>query len=75
MRQATIALIVVLGLGVVACDTGSKPQSQDRAKPAAKTVDIIKTQREALEKAKTVQGTVDAVAKDRQKSLERSEGK
>lgn len=75
MRQATIALIVVLGLGVVACDTGSKPQSQDRAKPAAKTVDIIKTQREALEKAKTVQGTVDAVAEDRQKSLERSEGK
>ena len=75
MRQSTIALIVVLGLGVVACDTGSKPQSQDRAKPAEKTIDIIKTQREALEKSKTVQGTVDAVAEDRQKSLEQSEGK
>ena len=75
MRQATIALIVVLGLGVVACDTGSKPQSQGQAKPADKPVDIIKTQREVLEQAKTVQGTVDAVAEDRQKSLERSEGK
>jgi hypothetical protein len=73
MRQATIALIVVLGLGVVACDTGSKPPGQ--AKPADKPVDIIKTQREVLEQAKTVQGTVDAAAEDRQKSLERSEGK
>ena len=75
MRQLTIALIVVLGLGVVACDTGSTPQSQDRAKPAEKTIDILKTQREAMEKSKTVQGTVDAVAEDRQKSLEQSEGK
>ncbi len=73
MRQPTIALIVVLGLGVVACDTGSKPQSQNQA--AEKTIDIIKPQREALDKAKTVQGTLDAVAEDRQKSLEQSEGK
>jgi len=75
MRQPSIALIVVLGLGVVACDTGPKPQSQDQAKPAEKTIDIIKPQREALEKSKTVQGTLDAVAEDRQKSLEQSEGK
>ena len=75
MRQAAIALIAVLGLGVVACDTGSKPQPQDQSKPAEKTIDIIKPQREALEKAKTVQGTVNAVAEDRQKSLEQSEGK
>ena len=75
MRQAAIALIVIIGLGVAACDTGSKPQSQNQAKPAEKPVDIIKPQREALEKSKTVQGTVDAVAGDRQKSLEQSEGK
>ena len=75
MRQATIALIVMLGLGVAACDTGSKPPSQGQAKPAEKTIDIIKPQREALEKAKAVQGTLDAVAGDRQKSLEQSEGK
>lgn len=75
MRQPAIALIVVLGLGVAACDTGSKPQSQGKAKPAEKTIDIIKPQREALEKAKTVQGTIDAVPEDRQKSLEQSEGK
>ena len=74
MRQATIALIVVLGLGVAACDTGSKPQSQGQAKPAEKAIDIIKPQREALEKSKAVQGTLDAVAEDRQKSVEKSEG-
>lgn len=73
MRQFTIALIAVVWLGVVACDTGSKPP--DQAQPAAKTIDIVKTQREALEKAKSVQGTVDAVAEDRQKSLEQAEGK
>lgn len=73
MRQFTIALIAVAWLGVVACDTGSKPP--DQAKPAEKTIDIVKTQREALEKAKSVQGTVDAVAEDRQKSLEQAEGK
>ena len=73
MRQFTIASIAVLWLGVVACDTGSKPP--DQAKPAEKTIDIVKTQREALEKAKTVQGTLDAVAGDRQKSLEQTEGK
>ena len=75
MQQPTIALIVVLGLGVVGCDTGSKPQSQNRAKPAEKTIDIIKTQREALEKSKTVQGTLGAGAVDRDKALEKSEGK
>ena len=75
MRQPTIALIVVMGLGVAACDSGSKPPSQGQAKPAEKTIDILKTQREAMEKSKTVQGTVDAVAEDRQKSLEQSEGK
>jgi len=75
MRQATIVLIVMLGLGVAACDTGSKPPSQGQAKPAEKTIDIIKPQRDALEKSKAVQGTLDAVVEDRQKSLEQSEGK
>lgn len=73
MRQPTIALIVVLGLGMAACDSGSKPPSQGQA--AEKTIDIIKPQREALEKSKAVQGTLDAAAGDRQKSLEQSEGK
>lgn len=75
MRQATIALIVMLGLVMAACDSGSKPPSQGQAKPAEKTIDIIKPQRDVLEKSKAVQGTLDAVAEDRQKSLEQSEGK
>ena len=75
MRNMVIASILAAGFVASGCDTGPKPQSQGQAKPDEKTIDIVKTQRDALEKAKTVQGTADAVAADRDKALEKSEGK
>lgn len=79
MRKRVIASILAVGLIASGCDTGSKPkaagQAGGQAKPDEKTIDIIKTQRDALDKAKTVQGTVDTVAVDRDKALEKSEGK
>ncbi|OGA14678.1 MAG: hypothetical protein A3G25_15115 [Betaproteobacteria bacterium RIFCSPLOWO2_12_FULL_63_13] len=73
MRVSVIALAVAFGIGAAACGSGSKPQ--DQAKSDGKTVDIIKTQREVLEKAKTVEATVGAAAVDRDKALEAQEGK
>jgi len=73
MRLSALALIVSFGVAVAACDSGSKTQAQ--AKPEEKAIDIVKTQREALNKAKTVAATVGAAAADRDKVMEGSQGK
>lgn len=71
----TLALTLALSAcaALAACDAGSTTSAKGAGSSAAKAPDIIKSQSEAMEKAKQVQGVVDAGEEARRAQVEAAE--
>lgn len=72
-RPPALSLALLACAGLAACDAGKPASTPVSASSAAKAPDIIKSQSQAMEQAKQVQGVVDAGEEARRKQVEAAE--
>ena len=72
-RPTVLSLALLACTGLAACDAGKPTTTASSPSSVGKAPDIIKSQSEAMEKAKQVQGVVDAGEEARRKQVEAAE--
>lgn len=72
-RPFSLVLVLTACAGLAACDAGKPASTPVSPSSAAKAPDIIKSQSQAMEQAKQVQGVVDAGEEARRKQVEAAE--